>query len=134
MVWSSIDSPRMASRARFASGLRALQPLGRVAGFGLGAVTAVAAAGLASLAPARADYNSGMSIQEQRFYDYGPGGANGTPKGTTVLDSANPLDLMNKIRKGTAMDDATNPTDAIDAALKALDAQAPAPAPTLKGP
>ena len=86
------------------------------------------------MAPVRADYNSGLSIQEQRFYDYGPNGVNGTPKGTTVLDSANPLDLMNKIRKGTAMDDATNPTDAIDAALKALDAQAPSPAPSLKGP
>jgi hypothetical protein len=85
-------------------------------------------AALALVAPARADYNSGLSIQEQRLYDYGPGGANGTPKGTSILDSANPLDLMNKIRKGTAMDDATNPTDAIDEALKALDAQAPAAA------
>lgn len=73
---------------------------------------------------ARADYNNSLSTQEQRFYDYGPGGANGSPKGTSILDSANPLDLMNKIRKGTAMDDATTPTDAIDAALKELDAQA----------
>jgi hypothetical protein len=104
-----------------------------IAGFsaGLACCSVVATA----LLPARADYSGGQSIQEQRFYDYGPGGANGTPKGATVLDSANPLDLMNKIRKGTAMDDATDPTDAIDAALKALDAQAPAPAPaTLKGP
>ena len=86
-----------------------------------------------SATAARADYNSGLSTQEQRLYDYGPGGANGTPKGSTVLDSANPLDLMNKIRKGRAMDDATNPTDAIDAALKALEAQAPAPRPASPG-
>jgi len=97
-------------------------------------------AGVALLdAPARADYSSGMSVQEQRFYDYGPNGSNGTPKGNSILDSANPIDLMNKIRKGTAMDDATNPTDAIDAALKALEAQAPAPgaspaAPLVKAP
>ena len=91
-------------------------------------LTAAAASLLAAgVAPARADYTSGMSTQEQRLYDYGPSGTNGTPKGSSLLDSGNPLDLMNKLRKGTAMDDATNPTDAIDAALKALEAQAPAP-------
>ena len=95
----------------------------------LAAPGVLAGAGLLA-APARADYSNGMSVQEQRFYDYGPSGSNGTPKGSSVLDSANPLDLMNKIRKGTAMDDATNPTDAIDAALKALDAQAPASSPS----
>ena len=102
---------------------------------------AAVAAGLVSAlgwaGAARADYAGGMSVQEQRFYDYGPGGTNGSPKGTSVLDSANPLDLMNKIRKGTAMDDATNPTDAIDAALKDLDAQVPQASPTapqLKAP
>lgn len=82
---------------------------------------------------ARADYNNSLSIQEQRLYDYGPAGTNGTPKGTSILDSANPLDLMNKIRKGTAMDDATNPNDAIDAALKALEAQAPLPSASTPG-
>ena len=89
--------------------------------------------------PVRADYFGGMSLQEQRFYDYGPNGANGTPSGNSILDSENPIELMNQIRKGTAMDDATNPTDAIDAALKALEAQAPAPgaspaAPLVKAP
>ena len=77
--------------------------------------------------PARADYNGSLSTQEQRFYDYGPGGSNGSSKGNSILDSTNPIDLMNKIRKGTALDDATNPGDAVDAALKELDAQAPAP-------
>ena len=82
---------------------------------------------VAALPPAavRADYSSwGMSTQEQQIYDYGPGGTNtGGSKNNSVLDSANPIDLMNKIRRGTAMDDATPPGDAIDAALKELDAQ-----------
>ena len=37
----------------------------------------------------------------------------------SILDSANPMDLLNRIRRATAMDDATPPSDAIDAALKA---------------
>jgi hypothetical protein len=101
------------------------------------ALVAVIATVLGTAGSARADYSSGMSVQEQRFYDYGPSGTNSTPKGTSILDSANPMDLMNKIRKGTAMDDATNPKDAIDAALKELDAK-PKPAgpsaPLVKAP
>jgi len=101
-------------------------------------LSSVALAALGSVGAARADYTNSLSTQEQRFYDYGPGGTNGTSKSGSVLDTANPLDLMNKIRKGTAMDDATPPTDAIDAALKALEAQAPAPAspstPLVKAP
>ena len=101
---------------------------------GLLAVQGLLAAGALLVPAARADYTSGMSVQEQRFYDYGPSGSNGTPKGNTILDSTNPMDLMNKIRKGTAMDEATNPTDAIDAALKELDAQAPAAASSPSAP
>ena len=106
---------------------------------GLVAAPSLLAGSALLAAPARADYSSGMSVQEQRFYDYGPNGSNGTPKGNTILDSTNPIDLMNKIRKGSAMDDATNPTDAIDAALKELEAQAPAgsaspSAPLVKAP
>ena len=37
----------------------------------------------------------------------------------SILDVANPMDLLNQIRRATAMDDATPPSDAIDAALKA---------------
>ena len=37
----------------------------------------------------------------------------------SILDSTNPMDLLNQIRRATAMDDATPPSDAIDAALKA---------------
>lgn len=100
---------------------------------------ALAALPLLGPASARADYTSGLSVQEQRLYDYGPSGTNGTPKGTSILDSTNPLDLLNKIRKGTALNDATTPTDAIDAALKELEAQAPAKpgsvsAPLVTGP
>jgi hypothetical protein len=109
---------RSASPGRLSAGLLASGLL-TAAAFALGSPAAWA------------DYNSSLSTQEQRLYDYGPSGSNGTPKGTSILDSANPLDLMNKIRKGTAMDDATNPNDAIDAALRDLEAQAPRPmAPT----
>lgn len=90
-----------------------------------GAVVVLMAATAVSAAPARADISSwGMSTQEKQIYDYGPGGTNtGGSKPGTVLDTANPIELMNKIRRGSAMDDATPPGDAIDAALKELDAQ-----------
>jgi hypothetical protein len=84
---------------------------------------------------ARADYGSwGMSTQEQQIYDYGPNGTNGSSKPGSILDSTNPIDLMNKIRKGTAMDDATPPSDAVDAALKELEVQSPAPSSQVKAP
>lgn len=101
-------------------------------------LAAIALAAMVGAGAARADYMNGLSTQEQRLYDYGPGGTNGTSKSGTVLDTANPLDLMNKIRKGTAMDDATPPTDAVDAALRALEVQTPAApgpaAPLVKAP
>ena len=84
---------------------------------------------------ARADYNSwGMSTQEKQIYDYGPGGSNGSSKSGSILDTTNPIDLMNKIRRGTAMDDATPPGDAVDAALRELEVQAPAPSSQVKAP
>lgn len=85
---------------------------------------------------AKADYSSwGVSTQEKQIYDYGPGGSNGTSQQGSVLDSTNPIDLMNKIRRGTAMDDATPPGDAVDAALKELNAaQAPGPSSKVKAP
>ena len=45
----------------------------------------------------------------------------------SVLDAANPMDLMNRIRRSTAMDDATPPSDAIDEALKAFQNQPASP-------
>lgn len=86
---------------------------------------------------ARADYNSwGMSTQEKQIYEYGPNGTNGSSKPGSILDSANPIDLMNKIRRGTAMDDATPPGDAVDAALRELEVQSSAssPASQVKAP
>ncbi|WP_255023904.1 hypothetical protein [Cyanobium sp. T1G-Tous] len=75
------------------------------------------------------------SPQQERELDYGTG----TNRGGTVLDSANPIDLMNKLRKATSMDDATPPGDAVDAALRDFHSPpaAPAsasPAATVKGP
>ncbi|MEB3264365.1 MAG: hypothetical protein VKJ66_08350 [Synechococcus sp.] len=80
--------------------------------------------GLASGAPALAEPQGwsqpyGMSKQERDLLDYGPGSG----KGDSILDSTNPLDLMNKIRKGSALDDATPPGDAVDQALRDFDAQ-----------
>ena len=100
---------------------------------GLGLVSCLCLGG--SLAPgsARADYAAGQSKQEQQFYDYGP--SSGTGKsGGSVLDSANPMDLMNKLRKSTAMDEATPPGDAIDQALKALNASSAPPQKTVQVP
>ena len=54
--------------------------------------------------------------QEKDLYDTLPSGT----KSDSFLDSANPIDLMNKLRRATAMDDATSPSDAIDRALKVL--------------
>lgn len=75
------------------------------------------------------------SPQQERELDYGTG----TNRGSTVLDSANPIELMNKLRRATAMDDATQPGDAVDAALRDFHSQSiPAvqasPAATVKGP
>ncbi len=75
------------------------------------------------------------SPQQERELDYGTG----TNRGGSALDSANPIDLMNKLRKATSMDDATTPGDAVDAALRDFHSPpaAPAsasPAATVKGP
>ena len=109
-------------------------PLRHSLAVGAGCI-ALIAAGVSGQA-ARADYSAwGMSTQEKQIYDYGPGGSNGTSKPGSVLDSANPIDLMNKIRRGTAMDDATPPGDAVDAALKELNAaQTPGPSSQVKTP
>lgn len=63
--------------------------------------------------------------QLQRELDYG----NGKQDGGSLFNTANPIELMNKLRKSSAMDDATSPSDAVDAALKGLDASS---APVLK--
>lgn len=60
----------------------------------------------------------GTTPMERQLYD-----GTGRPNSGSILDSTNPIDLMNKIRRGTAMDDATPPSSAIDQALQQLDAQ-----------
>lgn len=79
--------------------------------------------------PAQAQLPSyGQSVQEQQIYDNSP---TGRPSGG-ILESGNPLELMNKLRRNSALDNATQPGDAIDQALKVLDAQA-VPAPQTPG-
>ncbi|CAK6697777.1 hypothetical protein I1E95_15130 [Synechococcus sp. CBW1107] len=79
--------------------------------------------------PAQAQLPSyGQSVQEQQIYDNSP---TGRPSGG-ILESGNPLELMNKLRRNSALDNATQPGDAIDQALKDLEAQA-APAPRTPG-
>jgi hypothetical protein len=101
-------------------------PLGGLGAAGLGAALLVASAA----APARAQQagygqTMGTTPMERQIYD-----GTGKPGGGSILDSTNPIDLMNKLRRGTAMDDATPPSSAIDQALKDFDAQsAPAAAP-----
>jgi hypothetical protein len=65
----------------------------------------------------------GTSPMEQQMYNYDPGSGSRPGGSAAGLNPANPLDLINKIRKGSAMDDATPPGDAVDQALKALEAQ-----------
>ncbi|MCP9840123.1 hypothetical protein KBY93_05665 [Synechococcus sp. J7-Johnson] len=73
--------------------------------------------------PAQAQSSStsfGQSIQEQQIYDNSP---TGRPS-SGILESGNPLELMNKLRRNSALDNATQPGDAIDQAIRALEAQA----------
>ena len=104
-----------------------------------GVASVVGVASVAGVGAARAQEKGyGQTIsspQQERELDYGTG----TNRGGSVLDSANPIDLMNKLRKATAMDDATPPGDAVDAALRDFHSPpaAPAsasPAATVKGP
>jgi len=85
----------------------------------LGATVLLASSG----APVRAQQagygqTMGTTPMERQVYD-----GTGKPSGGSILDSTNPIDLMNKLRRGSAMDDATPPSSAIDQALKELDAQ-----------
>ena len=89
----------------------------------------------ASLAQEKGYGQTISSPQQERELDYGTG----TNRGGSVLDSTNPIDLMNKLRRATAMDDATQPGDAVDAALRDFHSQSPgpgtaSPAATVKGP
>ena len=69
----------------------------------------------------------GNTPMERQLYD----GGTGRPNSGSILDSTNPIDLMNKIRRSTAMDEATPPASAIDQALQQLEAQS---SPAAAGP
>lgn len=96
----------------------------------LGATLALAAtiASVTAVGAARAQEKGyGQTIsgpQQERELDFGTG----TNRGGSVLDSANPIELMNKLRKATSMDDATPPGDAVDAALRDFHSPPAAPA------
>jgi hypothetical protein len=66
----------------------------------------------------------GTSPVERQLYDYGPGKSN-----ESILDTTNPLDLLNKLRRSTALEEATPPSSAVDQALREFDAQMTKPAP-----
>ena len=73
-----------------------------------------------SVAPSKAEPfgNNGLPKQREIHNTFSGNQENGA-----ILDSTNPMDLLNRLRRATAMDNATTPSDAIDEALKALDAQ-----------
>jgi hypothetical protein len=114
-------------------------PRGRHA-LALGLLASLPLALFAPLAPAAAQQSGygqtmGTSPGENQIYNYDPASGSRTGSGSGGLNPANPLDLINKIRKGSAMDDATPPSDAVDQALKELEAQSrPQPAAQPTGP
>ena len=137
---SLLSSTRSASAlGSKALGCHALGYFGATVAFAAAVASVIGVASVAGVGVARAQEKGyGQTIsspQQERELDYGTG----TNRGGSALDSANPIDLMNKLRKATSMDNATNPGDAVDAALR--DFQSPpaapasaAPAATVKGP
>lgn len=92
-----------------------------------------------SLAPALAQQGYGQTLgtspMEQQMYNYNPSSGSQPGTGSSGLNPANPLDLINKIRKGNALNDATPPGDAVDRALRELESQnGPKPASKPTGP
>ena len=133
------SSPLSSTRSASALGSKALGYFGASVALAAAGASVVGVASVAGVGAARAQEKGyGQTIsspQQERELDYGTG----TNKGGSALDSANPIDLMNKLRKATSMDNATNPGDAVDAALRDFHSPpaAPAsasPAVTVKGP
>jgi hypothetical protein len=137
---SPLPRPRSASaQGSKALGCHALGYFGATLALAAAVASVVGVASVGGVGAARAQEKGyGQTIsspQQERELDYGTG----TNRGGSALDSANPIDLMNKLRKATSMDNATNPGDAVDAALRDFHSPpaAPAsasPAATVKGP
>ena len=102
--------------------------------FGATLALAVGVASVAGVGAARAQEKGyGQTIsspQQERELDYGTG----PTRSGSVLDSANPIELMNRLRKASSLDDATQPGDAVDAALRDFNSQPASPAATVKSP
>jgi hypothetical protein len=77
----------------------------------------------------------GTTPLERQLYDADPRGGSGGGGGSP-LESGNPLDIMNVIRRNASLSEATPPASAIDDALKDFEAQsAPASStPRLQAP
>jgi hypothetical protein len=91
----------------------------------LGAGALAALAGLPAAAFAQQQgYGQTLrgTTQERQVLDNGPT----TGKAAPLINPANPLDLMNQIRRGNALNDATPPSSAIDQALSDFEGQRPA--------
>ncbi|MFN9622906.1 MAG: hypothetical protein ACK587_08765 [Cyanobacteriota bacterium] len=83
------------------------------------------AGGLPSALAQQSGYGQtmGSTPMEQQIYNFDPGSGSRPGGSSAGINPANPLDLINKIRKGSALDDATSPGDAVDQALKELETQ-----------
>lgn len=62
----------------------------------------------------------GTTPMERQVYDADPRGGSG---GGSPLESGNPLDIMNVIRRNQSLSEATPPSSAIDDALRDFEAQ-----------
>ena len=102
--------------------------------FGATLALAVGVASVAGVGAARAQEKGyGQTIsspQQERELDYDTG----PTRSGSLMDSANPIELMNKLRKASSLDDATQPGDAVDAALRDFNSQSASPAATVKSP
>jgi hypothetical protein len=72
----------------------------------------------------------GTSPMERQIYNGDPRGGSG---GGSPLESGNPLDIMNAIRRNSSLSEATPPSSAIDDALREFESQS-GPAPVTPGP
>ena len=83
--------------------------LPRSAAFVLTLATALTMAGQPAVAQSDSIFEN---PEEQDIWGNGTAGGSGS-----ALDAANPMDLINRLRRSSAMEEATPPSEAIDAAL-----------------